>query len=303
MPSCRTRKYTRFRPLGLRRAAGIIASILHPVRPTAHRACVVGWRCSHDPTPFSARHRDSSRVRTEAAAAACEDLVQPRPACNHHHDGPDGGGRRVHAACGAGWSRPGRCRRTGLSEAAGVLPRGRHAGAVERFRHQGRGLAAGDAAGTGSCRPSATAAWRARFPIRPWLLRSPRATRRRAPTRATSATTPTSCPGIPKSSWTSPTGRSTRWRWRRRPSSRRTTADRRSAPYFNGCSQGGRQGDYERTALSRRFRRHRGRRLGVELDAHARGAHVGEPDHEPDAGQQHPGQQVPGDSQRRAAGV
>ena len=112
------------------------------------------------------------------------------------------------------------------------------------------------------------------------------ATRPPAPTRATSATTPTSCRAIPRSWWTSPTARCTRWRWRPRRSSTRTTEARRSARISTAARRAAARASPARSAIPADFDgivagAPRGTRCACTPRA------VGQPRHEPDARERH----------------
>ena len=146
------------------------------------------------------------------AAAACEDLVRlQRPAAAVTAAQTVAAGAFTPPAAG-GRGRGG--------PAAQIYPRlpafcrvAIDADAVERLGHQGRGLAAEGRLERNS-RPSARAGWLGRFPTSRWRRHSKRAMPPAGRIRGTSAGTPTSCPDIPRSSWTSPTGRFTKWRSR-----------------------------------------------------------------------------------------
>ena len=62
------------------------------------------------------------------AGTACERLATLMVRAGTDHAGRNGSSRNVHAAWWRGWRR--------ISHAASLLPRGRHAEAVERFRYQ-----------------------------------------------------------------------------------------------------------------------------------------------------------------------
>ncbi len=73
--------------------------------------------------------------------------------------------------------------------------------------------------------------------------------------------------------------------------------------YFTGCSAGGRQGAHRRTALPRGLRRHRRRRAGAERDRPCGVRDVRRAESPQGRSRVHPGDEVSGDSRRRAAGV